>query len=99
MVNASHQTATGRTGGNILSRKTLTHCAAALCLMSAPLLPICAEPEGAETRNRVPVVVTANRSAACGETIVQSPQIPYETGLPRAFSLLNWNVVKAQHPE
>ena len=67
--------------------------------MSAPLLPLCAEPEGAETRNHVPVVVTADRSAACGETIAQGQQIPYETGLPRTFSLLNWNVEKAQHPE
>ena len=24
---------------------------------------------------------------------------PHETGLPRIFSLLNWNVEKAQHPE
>ena len=64
--------------------------------MSAPLLPLCAELEGAETRNHVPVVVTADRSAACGEAIAQSLQIPYETGLPRAFSLLNWNVEKAR---
>lgn len=99
VANTSHQIATGRTGGNILSRKILNHCAAALCLMSAPLLPLCAEPEGAETRNHGPVVVTADRSAACGEAIAQSPQIPYETGLPRTFSLLNWNVEKAQHPE
>lgn len=99
MVNTSDKPATGRTSGNDLSRRTMTHCAAALCLMSAPLLPLCAEPENAETRNRVPVVVTTDRSAACGEAVAESPQTPHETGLPSTFSLLNWNVEKAQHPE
>lgn len=99
VVSTSRQAATGRTNGNVLSRKAMTHCAAALCLMSDPLLLLHAEPERSETVNSAPIVITAERSDACSEAIMDEPQRRHETGLPRTLLLLNWNVEKAQHPE
>jgi endonuclease/exonuclease/phosphatase (EEP) superfamily protein YafD len=46
-----------------------------------------------------PLVITAERSAACAQALSLGRQQVHTDGLRAPFSLLNWNVEKAQHPE
>ncbi len=46
-----------------------------------------------------PLVITAERSAACAQALSLGRQQVRTDGLRAPFSLLNWNVEKAQHPE
>ena len=46
-----------------------------------------------------PLVVTADRSQECAAALSQGRQQLSVGGLPASFSLLNWNVEKAQHPD
>ena len=46
-----------------------------------------------------PLVVTADRSQECAAALSQGRQQLSVGGSPASFSLLNWNVEKAQHPD
>ena len=46
-----------------------------------------------------PLVITADRSQDCAAALLQGRQQRSVDGLPTSFSLLNWNVEKAQHPD
>ena len=46
-----------------------------------------------------PLVVTADRSQECAAALSQGRQELNVGGLPASFSLLNWNVEKAKHPD
>lgn len=46
-----------------------------------------------------PLIVTADRSQDCAAALSQGRQQLSVVGLPAAFSLLNWNVEKARHPD
>ena len=46
-----------------------------------------------------PLVVTADQSHQCAEALSKGRQQERTGGLAASFSLLNWNVEKAQHPE
>ena len=71
-------------------RLTVNHFAAALlaCWMS--------HGQAAETW---PVVVTADQSGQCAEALSKGRQQKRTEGLAASFSMLNWNVEKAQHPD
>ena len=46
-----------------------------------------------------PVVVTADLSGQCAEALSKGRQQKRTEGLAASFSMLNWNVEKAQHPD
>ena len=46
-----------------------------------------------------PLVVTADRSDQCAEALTKGRQQERAEGFAASFSMLNWNVEKAQHPE
>ena len=46
-----------------------------------------------------PLVITADRSAECAQALSLGRQQTRADGLAATFSLLNWNVEKAQHPD
>ena len=45
-----------------------------------------------------PLVITAERSAECAKALSKGRQKERTGGLATSFSMLNWNVEKAQHP-
>ena len=71
-------------------RLSVNHFAAALlaCWMSYG--------QAAETW---PLVVTADQSEQCAEVLSKGRQQKRTEGLAASFSMLNWNVEKAQHPD
>ena len=46
-----------------------------------------------------PVVVTADESSECAQALSKGRQLEPAGGLANPFSMLNWNVEKAHHPE
>lgn len=46
-----------------------------------------------------PLVITADRSAECAKALLKGRQKERTGGLATSFSMLNWNVEKAQHPD
>ena len=46
-----------------------------------------------------PLIVTADRSADCAQALSKGRQHERMGGLATSFSMLNWNVEKAQHPD
>ena len=45
-----------------------------------------------------PLVVTADQSGQCAQALSKGRQQERTEGLATPFSVLNWNVEKAQHP-
>ena len=45
-----------------------------------------------------PLIVTADHADECGQALALGQQAQQDGGLAATFSLLNWNVEKAQHP-
>jgi len=52
----------------------------------------------AHTAEPWPLVITAERSAECTQALSKGRQHERARGLATSFSMLNWNVEKAQHP-
>ena len=46
-----------------------------------------------------PLIITAERSADCAQALSKGRQHERMGGLATSFSMLNWNVEKAQHPD
>ena len=60
---------------------------------------ICSNMISAQASETSPLVVSPEQSGRCAETLSKAPITGADHGLALPFTVLNWNVEKAQHPD
>ena len=60
---------------------------------------ICSNMISAQASETPPLVVSPEQAGRCAETLSKAPITEADYGLALPFTVLNWNVEKAQHPD